>query len=141
MHGRKNRNQEASPVYDSDAIYRQHSIYGNSPVYQQQGTYSPPTPNSGYVPPSPYSCMFRLIEQRIPTPKQQRNKRRTRCGISTSSFPRFGGASGRKYAKAVRGGGKIQNEGVSTNFFFASPNSIARRCAPPVAPKHGEFAA
>ena len=71
MHSRKNRNQEVSPVYDSDAIYRQHSIYGNSPVYQQQGTYTPPAPDSGYVPPSPYSRMFCLIEQWISTPKQQ----------------------------------------------------------------------
>ena len=38
--------------YDSDAAYRNQSIYGGAPIYQQPSGYVPPSVDAGYVPPS-----------------------------------------------------------------------------------------
>ena len=53
---RKTKKQEVNPLfYDSDAIYRDQSIYGGTPFPQQQGSYVSPTLQALSSPTSPDS--------------------------------------------------------------------------------------
>ena len=58
---RKNKSYSDQTVYyDSDAIYRNQSIYGGTNLYQQQGTYVPPSLDSAPVASGSY-CHFPIL--------------------------------------------------------------------------------